>query len=72
MTDPGMWIPRLRKAAEEMRQENQPGWPITCEAAAHAIEQLRAERDEARRLLRLTEKLLQKTEALLTGEQSND
>lgn len=46
---------RLRKAADEMRRENQNGWPLTCDAAADEIEslqrqiaELRAELSEAK------------------------
>lgn len=38
-------VERLRKAADEMRAEDQNGWPLTCDAAADEITRLTAENE---------------------------
>ncbi|MGN6537587.1 MAG: hypothetical protein ACTHKQ_17895 [Mesorhizobium sp.] len=36
-------VAQLRKAADEMRTEDQNGWPVTCDEAADRIEALEAD-----------------------------
>ncbi len=38
---------RLREAADEMRAENQNGWPVVCDMAADEIASLRSTLEEA-------------------------
>lgn len=45
-------VAQLRKAADEMRAEDQNGWPVTCDEAADRIEALEAWKAEATEVLR--------------------
>lgn len=38
---------RLREAGDEMRAENQNGWPVVCDMAADEIASLRSKLEEA-------------------------
>ena len=45
------WIARLRMAAKEMRESDEPGWPNTCEWAADEIERLSCEVSDRRKAM---------------------